>query len=333
VSGRVRLADVAQRAGVSPTTASFVLAGRDDMRISESAKRRVRDAATELGYRPNRMARSLRTQVTHTIGFVSDTIATDPFAGATVRGAINAAVERNHLLLIAETEGDAELERRLIDDMLDRQVDGFIYGSMFTREVTLPEAINGHPTVLVNALAPDAQVPAVVPDELAAGRAAAKVLLEAGHRAEIHLLGEAPPALFAARERLAGVEAALAAAGTELASILECSWTPREACEAVAAFLAAGGAPKALICLNDRAAFGALQALQEAGFRVPADVSLVSFDDSDLAQWMRPGLTSLALPHEAMGRAAVELLLEAPKRPVVRRLEMPVRRRESVGAP
>jgi LacI family transcriptional regulator len=333
VTSRVRLSDVARRAGVSPTTASFVLAGREDMRISEAAQQRVRAAAAELGYRPNQTARSLRTRVSRTIGFVSDTIATEPFAGETVRGATNAAVERGYLLLIAEAVGDAELERRLIDEMLDRQVDGLIYASMFTREVTVPDAVPVHRLVLLNALAPGVEVPAVVPDELAAGRAAAEVLLEAGHRDGIHLVGKAPEGLFAARERLAGIEAALGAADTALASIVECLWAPEPAHEAVAQFLAAGGAPSALICVNDRAAFGALHALHDAGLRVPRDVSIVSFDDSDLARWSRPAFTSVALPHEAMGRTAVELLLEPPEQPVVRRLPMPLRRRESVGPP
>ncbi len=330
---RVLLVDVARRAGVSPTTASFVLAGREDMRISEAAQQRVRAVAAELGYRPNQTARSLRTQVTRTIGFVSDTIATDPFAGHIVRGATNAAVERGHLLFIGETEGDAELERRLVDEMLDRQVDGLIYASMFTREVTVPDAVTGHRFVLLNAIAAGVEASAVVPDELAAGRAAAEVLLEAGHHDGIHLVGEELDEVFAARERVAGIEAALGAAGAALESVVACPWAPEPACEAVAAFLAAGGAPKALICLNDRVAFGALQALQDAGLRVPAGVSIVSFDDSDLARWSRPGFTSLALPHEEMGRTAVELLLEPPEQPVVRRLPMPLRRRESVGPP
>ena len=333
MASRVRLSDVARAAGVSPTTASFVLAGREDMRISEAAKARVRAAAAELGYRPNLTARSLRTQVTRTIGFVSDTIATDPFAGETVRGAINAAIERGHLLLIAETEGDAELERRLIDDMLDRQVDGLIYASMFTREVSVPEAAGGHRLVLLNAFAPDTGVAAVIPDELGAGSAAAEVLLEAGHKEGIHLVGALPGDVFAARERSAGIKATLGAAGTALASIIKCSWAPQPAHDAVAAFLAGGGRPTALICVNDRVAFGALQALQDAGLRVPADVSIVSFDDSDLARWSRPAFTSLALPHEEMGRAAVELLLEPPELPSVRHVPMPLRRRDSVGPP
>ena len=332
MASRVRLSDVARAAGVSPTTASFVLAGREDMRISEAAKERVRAAAAELGYRPNLTARSLRTQVTRTIGFVSDTIATDPFAGETVRGAINAAIERGHLLLIAETEGDDELERRLIDDMLDRQVDGLIYASMFTREVSVPEAAGGHRLVLLNAFAPDTGVAAVIPDELGAGSAAAEVLLEAGHEDGIHLVGALPADLFAARERSAGIKATLGAAGTGLASIIKCSWAPQPAHDAVAAFLAGGGRPTALICVNDRVAFGALQA---TGRRAACArrLSIVSFDDSDLARWSRPAFTSLALPHEDMGRTAVELLLEPPELPSVRHVPMPLRRRDPVGPP
>jgi LacI family transcriptional regulator len=330
---RIRLADVARHAGVSPTTASFVLAGRTDMRISDEAQRRVRTAAAELGYRPNLTARSLRTSVTRTVGLVSDTVAADPYAGGMVRGAISAATDRHHLLLIAESEGDADLERRLIDEMLDRQVDGLLYASMFTRAVAVPETLRRSALVLLNCVSEGDPVCAVVPDERAAGRAAATELLDAGHRDGIHLVGEPAPEVYAGRERVAGIEEALGSAGAALAGVIDCPWQPQPACEAVAAFLAAGGAPKAFICLNDRVALGAYQALRDAGVRIPADVSVVSFDDSDLAAWTRPPLTSIALPHEDMGRAAVVLLLDGVDAPVVHRVPMPVRRRDSVAPP
>lgn len=99
---RVTMADVARRAGVSPTTASFALSGRTDMRISAASRERVLEAARELGYRPNVTARSLRTKSTQTIGFVSDRITTTPFAGDVIRGAMEAAREREHLLFITE---------------------------------------------------------------------------------------------------------------------------------------------------------------------------------------------------------------------------------------
>jgi LacI family transcriptional regulator len=329
----VRLSDVARKAGVSPTTASFVLAGRDDMRISTGAQQRVLAAAQALGYRPNLTARSLRTTVTHTIGLVSDTIASEPFAGPMVRGAIGAAGDRGHLLLIAETEGDPDLEQRLVGEMLDRQVDGFVYASMFTREVRLPPATDGHPIVLLNCVGEGEGVTSVIPDEEAAGRAAANVLLESGHRDAIHVVGEPAPDVFAGRERVAGITAALADAGTALAGIVDCRWWPQPACLAVSAFLEGGGNANAFICLNDRIALGAYQALSDAGLRVPEDVSVVSFDDSDLASWLRPSLTSLALPHDEMGRAAVELLLGGPGEGTVQRMWMPVRRRDSVAPP
>ena len=174
---RATLLQVAQRAGVSRSTASFVLTGRHlDMRISEDARQRVLRAAQELDYRPNLMARSLRTKVTKTVALVSDTLASDPYAGRAIHGGLAAAVAYGHLLFIGETEGDPVVEERLIDDFLDRQVDAFVYASMFTRYVRLPKQLRGRPVVLLNCLTKTA-VPAqhaIIPDELAAGRSAAR---------------------------------------------------------------------------------------------------------------------------------------------------------------
>ena len=99
--------------------------------------------------------------------------------------------------------------------------------------------------------------------------------------------------------------------------------------EATARLLRDGARPRAVICLNDRIALGVYQALQETGLVVPDDVSVVSFDDSDLARWVRPALTSVALPHAEMGRRAVELLLDGAP-PTVARIPMPLAARSSV---
>ena len=301
------------------------------MRISATVERKVRAAADELGYRPNLMARSLRTQVTHTVGLISDTVASDPFAGEMLRGAIAGAAERGHVVLIAETEGDADLEQQLVNEMLDRRVDGLIYASMFTREVRIPDAAADHPLVLANCLS-DGHT-SVIPDEYAAGRAAADLLLEAGHRDGIHMVGEPAPEVFAGRERVAGIEAALADAGTHLTGVVDCEWWPQPACLAVSEFLARGGTPSAFVCMNDRVALGAYQALSDAGRRIGEEVSVLSFDDSDLAAWLRPALTSIALPHAEMGRTAIGLLLDGGDGAGVHRLPMPISSRESVGPP
>src|SRR6185436_9810408 len=143
--GRVTLLDVAERAGVSRTTASFVMTGRRDMRISAEAEERVRQAARELNYRPNLVARSLRTNHSQTIGLISDVIASEAFAGEVVRGSLATALRNEHLMFIGETGGDTEVEQRLVQDMLDRGVRGFLYGAMYTRRATLPAILRGHP--------------------------------------------------------------------------------------------------------------------------------------------------------------------------------------------
>jgi len=333
---RATLLQVAHRAGVSRSTASFVLAGRHvDMRISEDARQRVLRAAQELDYRPNLMARSLRTKVTRTIALVSDTIASDPYAGQAIHGSLAAAVAHGHLLFIGETEGDPVVEERLISDFLDRQVDAFIYASMFTRYVRLPKLLRGRPVVLLNCLTRGARQAqhAIIPDEVAAGWSAAKTLLDAGHRQGIHLVGVSGERVFAGRERLAGIREGLGAAGARLAGTIECDWWPDSAYEAVSRALEGGLEPRALICLNDRIAFGAYQALREAGRVIPDDVSVLSFDDSDLAAWLRPQLTSISLPHYQLGWQAVERLLGPRCDPAVLRVPMPVRRRASVAGP
>lgn len=330
---RVTLREVAERAGVSPTTASFVLAGREEMRISEGARLRVRRAAAELDYRPNLTARSLRTRLTRTIALVSDTIATRQYGGAMVHGALSAALEQDHLLFVTETEGDPDFEARLVEDLLARQVDGFVYAAMSTRQVRLPRALRGHPVVLLNCTTRDGGPPAVLPAERGAGRSAARLLLDRGHRDGIVVVGETLPAVYAAHERLVGITEALAAAGTAVAAQLECSWWPEAGYEAVARALRRGPLPRALVCLNDRVAFGAYQALQEAGVEIPADVSVVSFDDSDLAGWLRPELTSVALPHHELGRRAVQVLLAPEPVRGHEEIPMPLRERASVAAP
>lgn len=348
---RVTLADVAQAAGVSSTTASLVLSGRGaELRISDAAQQRVREVAESLSYRPNIVSIGLRKGSSRTLAFVSDTVATSLLAGDMIKGALEAAHEHGYMLFIGETEGDSKVERRLLDALLDRQVDGIILASMFTQTRRLPAGLEHAPAVLLNALPQRRQVPVptVVPDELEAGRSAARLLLDAGHRA-IHLVGagpgpdDIPPLTVAGHERLRGILEVLGAAGLAPAGAYLCpDWQPSYGWDATRQVLASGGAGHAIIAFNDRLAFGAYQALQEAGLSVPADMSVVSFDDHPLAEWLHPGLTTFAIPHYDLGRRAVELLLEtipngddrpAAPPPRVHLVPMPLRQRGSVGPP
>jgi LacI family transcriptional regulator len=331
--------DVARRAGVSKTTVSFVLSGRRDMRISTEAQRRVAQAATELGYRPNLTARGLRTSITGTIGLISDTIATTEFAGEVIHGALDSATATGHLLFIAETEGSASTEADVIDGMLDRQVDGMIYATTYTREVEPPWCLRSQPVVLLNCVAEGFGSPCVLPDELTAGRTAARALLNAGHRHGVHVLGghhftsQTPSGAYAGHWRMRGIREAFHRAGAQLAGVIECAWEPDEGYQHVHALLSSQATPpKALICCNDRLALGAYQALKETGLTIPANVSLVSFDDSALASWLHPGLTSVALPHYELGRKAVELLVGGERGASQHLVQMPLRTRASIAS-
>ncbi|HEX6471223.1 MAG TPA: LacI family DNA-binding transcriptional regulator [Streptosporangiaceae bacterium] len=350
---RVTLADVAKTAGVSSTTASLVLSGRTkELRISRDVEQRVLEAAERLQYRPNIVSVGLRTGTTRTIGFVSDTVATSRLAGDMIKGALEAARERGVMLFIGETEGETELERRLLQAMYDRQVDGIILAAMYTRTIKVPRGLRPAPAVLLNALPEQpSRLPSVLPDEVEAGRAAARVLLEAGHREGIHLIGagpgphDVPGGTVAAVERLIGINEVLGAAGVGIAGgRVFPDWQPDYGLAATRALLETDR-PRALICFNDRVAFGAYQALDDVGLKVPADVSVVSFDDHPIASWMRPKLTTVALPHYELGRRAVDVLFAEMGRPSpeeggrdgrtgrVHRVEMPLRERESVAPP
>ena len=337
VSKRATLADVARLAGLSPTAASMILNGRPDTRLSQDAHDRVNAAAQALGYRPNVAARGLRTDKTLTIGFISDVVATTRFASGLIKGALEAAEAAGHVVLVLETGGDPAREAEAIAAVLDRQVDGIIFATMRARELFVPEIPTNTAVVMLNATTPRYST-SVLPDEFAGGEQAVRLLLEGGHRDGIALLGQndeverdAFRSATVAR-RVAGIRKGMADAG--LSFVAEESiwlWEPDEGYRATRALLERRSGIKALLCMNDRIAFGAYQALTEAGLSVPGDVSIVSFDNDELAAYLRPGLTTVGLPHEAMGRRAVELLLAGENVGEVL-VPMPVVKRASIAS-
>ena len=335
LSKRVTLADVARKAGLSVSAASMILNGRPDTRLSQDAHDRVHAAAAELGYRPNVAARGLKTDKTHTFAFVSDVVATTRFASGLIKGALTAAEAAGHVMMVLETGGDPKRETEAIGAALDRQVDGIVFATMRARELFLPEIRIETPVVMLNAT--NARFPhAVLPDEYGGGRAAVHVLTDAGFRDGIALLGQSDAkekGLFRSAtvaQRVAGIRDTMAELGLDFVS--ETSvwlWEPDEGYQATKRLLRQKNRPKAIVAMNDRLAFGAYQAANEANVRIPDDLSIVSFDNDELAAYLRPGLTTIALPHEAMGARAVELILQ-PEPAGETLIPMPVIARASV---
>lgn len=334
----VTMHQVAAAAGVSQATVSLVLNKAGGSRVAESTRRRVLEAIDELGYRPNAAAKTLRDGTAGLIGFVGDVVASSPFAGRIVEGAQARAWDDGMLLLTVNTGGDPQIEAAAIDALLSQRVAGIVYASMYHRKLRVPEALAEIPTVVLNSEDLSGRARAVVPDEFAGGRQATEILIDAGHRRiamiNIETLASRLPG---AVERYAGYCSALDDAGIAVdpSLVLEGDGDPRLGYDHTLTLMSLAEPPTAIFCANDRTAWGAYQALESLGLEVPRDVSIVGFDNQEtLAPHLRPGLTTLELPFVAMGRRAVDILLDdlvladGPEH-----LECPVITRESVAPP
>lgn len=338
---RVGIRDVAREAGVSPATVSLVLNDRAMDRIPETTRERVRKVALEIGYTPNPLARSLRHGRTLTIGFVSDRIATTPYAVRMIEAAQDVAREHGHLLFLVSTGADPEVERQAVATLLDQHVAGTIYACMWHRVVDAPDNLPAG-SVILDGRPASGDFPAVVPDDRGGAMAAVQELVDAGHRRIAYVDIDEDPEPLASGLRHVGYLAVLEAAGI----------TPDPALHVRGASDAAGGReaasrvldlpadrrPTALFCFNDRIAMGAYAAARHHGLEIPTDLSVVGYDDQQLiAAELDPPLTTVALPHYAMGRWATEVLLGVRERPTdgdgVVLMPCPLIRRASVGPP
>lgn len=338
---KATIRDVAQRAGVSVTTVSHVLNRVPSARVSEETRQRVEQAAVALGYAPSRLAQGLRLQRSRTLGLIGDEIATTPYAGRIILGAQEAASAQGWVLLLMTTGNQPEVEGREIQSLLQHQVEGVLYATMYHRQVHVPAQLAGVPVVLLDARCDDPAVPSVVPDEVEGGYAAVRELTSHGHRSIGFLTNRDD--IPATHGRLEGYRNALAEAGVPYRPdhvLVEESDT-RGGYRAARQLLGRPDRPTALFCFNDRMAMGAYQAAAELGLRIPADLSVVGYDNQELiADGLHPGLTTMALPHYEMGAWAVTTIIEMIDRargttrgpwPVTMRC--PIVRRESIGAP
>lgn len=302
---------VANVAGVSFKTVSRVI--NDDPNVSDATRDLVQRVIRELGYRPNLAARHMRTQRSQVIGFITDEIATTPFAFNMIKGAQAEAWQHDRLLLVVNTESDARVCNDAIEMMLERKVEGIVYATMRHSIFDPPSNMREVPTVLANCESEDQSLASVVPDEVTAAQVATEALLKKGHRriAFISLEEEVPAAIG----RLKGYQRALSAFGVDYdAGLLRhTDGNPALGYERAVELLALATPPTAFFCGNDRVAMGAYEAIKERGLRIPEDVAVVGFDNQEvIAANLRPALSTMALPHYEMGQWAVKQLLQPP---------------------
>jgi LacI family transcriptional regulator len=343
---QVGIRDVAAAAGVSVTTVSHVLNDTPHTRTSDETKARVRAAAAQLGYQPNRLARGLRTQASGMVGLLTEEIATTPHAGRIILGAQEEASRRNLTLAIINSRLNAgvDIEAAQVQAFIDRQADGVIYATVFHDEVVPPEELHAVPAVLIGARDRDGMIPSVMPDERAGAASVVDLLVRRGHR-KIAFAATSVD-VPATRGRLQGYRDGMLAAGLDSDEfVVEAVAEAIGGYEATMRLLDHGRSPEerptAVFCYNDRMAMGAYRAAAELGLRIPEDVSIVGFDDqAPIAASLHPPLTTVALPHYEMGAWAVEMLaalidghdetLLLGSHPVL--LDCPIVERDSVAA-
>lgn len=327
--------DVARVAGVSQTTVSFVVNNVPNTHIPQETRDRVWAAVEELGWRPNAMARGLSLRSSHTIGLISDEIATSSHAGKIIQGAQDAAWAHAKMLLVINTSNNCDIERAAVEMMLERQVEGLIYATMYHRAVVPPPALAQAPTVLLDCYVADRSLPSVVPDEVQGGRMATEVLLQKGHRRIGFINDVGPiPAMFG---RLEGYKQALAAYGVPFdpGLVRTGATIAPEGYRCAVELLQLPERPTALFCFNDSTAMGAYDAVTQLGLTIPDDVAIVGFDNLEvIAAQLRPPLTTVELPHYEMGQWAVRYLLDhadgSPLEPIQQTIACPLIARASV---
>ena len=327
---------VAEKAGVSIRTVTRV--HNAPQSVSAKTRRKVAAAADALGYVPDRLAQAVRLGRSGVIGLLTDVGGSTPCSSDIVRGIEEALAERGLSLLIGTMENRGESSEAILRSFRAGRTDGVICAATYHRQIEdfQPPFTPG---VLVNCFTANKTLPTIIPDEEKGGHAACAHLLERGHR-RISYLTLAPD-IEATRLRLAGVMRALREAGVPIPDDLARPgqsaagrFLAAEAFDAATDLLAAASRPTAVLCGNDEMALQVYNAAARLSLAVPADLSVVGFDDHKLfSEALRPALTTVSLPYVRMGRMAVEALFrEPPGMAGEMRFECPLVVRQSTAA-
>lgn len=309
--GAPTIVDVARAAGVSKGLVS--LAVNDRPGVSETTRRRVREVAAELGWRPNLQARTLSTQTTYALGLVlrrhTGIFAADPFYPAFMAGIESVLADEGRVLVLSVV-GDAAAEERAYRSFAtDRRVDGVFLNDLRRGDgrVAVLESL-GLPGVLVGRLDEPSTLPCVVLDDAPGVVAAVHHLVDLGHRDLAYVAGD--PALQHARHRRQAFEGAVASCGLTPTAVVDTDFSMAQGAAATAALIEGATRPSAVVYANDPMAIAGLGVLQEAGIGVPQDISVIGFDGTEVARHTHPAITTVRSDPEQWGAAAARTLLD-----------------------
>ena len=278
--------DVARMAGVSTSTVSHVI--NNDRFVSEAIREKVDAAIKELNYAPSALARSLKLNQTRTIGMLI-TASTNPFYSELVRGVERSCFERGYSLVLCNTEGDEQRMNRNLETLMQKRVDGLLLLCTETHQPS-KEIIQRYPsipTVMMDWAPFDGTSDLIQDNSLLGGDMATQHLIDKGHT------------------RIACPD------GYRITGDFEFNG----GFEAMQKLLAQNPRPQAVFIGNDAMAFGAYQALYQAGLRVPDDMAVIGYDDIELASYMTPPLTTIHQPKDELGELAIDVLIHRMAQP------------------
>jgi LacI family transcriptional regulator len=305
------LRDVAAAAKVHPATASRALNPETRILVSEETARRVAEAAAALGYRPNPVARSLRTRRSHTVGVLIPDL-NNPLFPPMIRGLEDRLATAGYVALLGNTDGDTGREQTIFEQMRARHVDGFVLATAQAADPVLAEAASADlPVVLMNRLDPDHDFSSVSVDNEQGMRMSVAHLAGLGHTRIAHIAG--PQRMTTGEGRRRGYVAGLRAAGLapdDDLIVSAAAFTVEEGTRCCRELLGRGADFTAVAVANDMLAVGGYAALDEAGLSCPQDLSLVGFNDMPFVDRLRPALTTIRVPQYQLGTEAAQLLLE-----------------------
>ncbi len=309
----VSLRDIADRLSLSVKTVSGALTD-SNIRMSDETRQRVRSLAEELGYRPNEVARGMRTGVMPIVGMLADGLITQPFATEILRHFDNLLRTQELAVIVTSIKDRGEVDKGIADlrRLLPQHI---VYASMYHQPIDLPRAVRKQIALMMNCFDVHGDIPSLVPDEEAAGYQAACFLLQRERRdiAYFNL-----PGLIAGELREKGFRKAMDEHGVAI----EENWVRPATRGAlysgsarslvrptISAWFEGGHHPDAVICGNDRVAMEVYNGLREIGRAIPDDVAVISFDNQvDIASRLDPPLTTMALPHREIGRLAGDII-------------------------
>ncbi len=304
--------DVARLAGVSTTTVSHVI--NKTRFVAEATQEKVMDAVKELNYAPSAVARSLKCNSTRTIGMLV-TQSTNPFFSEVIDGAESYCYRQGYTLILCNTGGIYEKQRDYVRMLAEKRVDGMlvICSDLTDELLAMLDSYKDIPKVVMDWNAQSAHGDNIIDNSEEGGYLATKYLIENGHKDIACLSGHFSKAIC--QERIQGFRRAMEEASLPVVEdwILEGNFECDTAVIAADKILVMDKKPTAVFCFNDTMALGLISRLQQRGLKVPDDISVIGYDNIELAEYFSPPLTTIHQPKRRVGKNAFEILLERIK--------------------